>query len=447
MLQHIKIEDVNKNTLDIGKDIVYNYILDSIDFGDVGVEFTDYNIPKQVGKIYTGKTIGIREVSIIGYIVDTNTNGMGMTWKQYFDLQQAEIERKKKELNKFLCIGQEYKIHCGDYYLEKCICSENVKYSTDEEENNEVLCRFEINFRAYNPMFRTEDVTERFRSIKKMPFVGQRSKNLFFPYECGVFEGENATVVLPKTKEDVRNNFVISDYIEVSSTDKLYVWMNYTKAVNNYYDYEFDYMLRIYDENKQYIGKQDLNLAEVLDFTENVYYPMLLQLKVLEKYSNCKYIRISTLYDTGFRIYKEDAREAFVFGAEERKRIKVIQNNSDEDVGAIIEVELKGMESMYFKITNVTDNEYLEIYIPIYVGTGKLIINTHVGQEGIYVQKDGSNKLINYTGNITKGSKFIKIKRGTKIYSYELSQIKGGTFVDADVSIKFAEQRLSIEQM
>ena len=85
MLQHIKIEDVNKNTLDIGKDILYNYILDSIDFGDVEVEFTDYNIPKQVGKIYTGKTIGIREVSIIGYIVDTNTNGMGMTWKQYFD--------------------------------------------------------------------------------------------------------------------------------------------------------------------------------------------------------------------------------------------------------------------------------------------------------------------------------------------------------------------------
>ena len=222
--------------------------------------------------------------------------------------------------------------------------------------------------------------------------------------------------------------------------------MNYTK-VAGYFDFEFDYMLRIYDENKQYIGKQDLNLAEVLDMTENVYYPMLLPLTVLSKYSNCKYIRISTLYDTGFRIYKENAREAFILGEEKRKRAKVIQNNSDEDVGAIIEVELKGMESMYFKFTNITDNEYLEIYIPIYIGTGKLIINTYVGQEGVYIQKEGSSTLINYTGNITKNSKFIKVKCGTKIYSYELSQSKGGTFVDADVFIKFAEQMLSIEQM
>lgn len=446
MLQNVKIEDVNKNTLDIGKDIVYNYILDSIDFGDVEVEFTDYNIPKQTGKTYTGKTIGIRDISIVGYIVDMETNGMGMTWKQYFELQKAEIERKKKELNVFLCVGQEYKIYCGDYYLEKCICSENVKYSIDEEENNEVLCRFEIGFRAYNPMFKKEDETEQFHEINKMSYMGQRSKNLFFPYECGVFEGENATVVLPKTKDDVRNNFVISDYIEVVSTDKLYVWMNYPKVVG-YYDFEFDYMLRIYDENKQYIGKQDLNLSEVLDLTENVYYPMLLPLTVLSKYSNCKYIRISTLYDTGFRIYKENAREAFILGAEKRSRVKVIQNNSDEDVGAIIEVELKGMESMYFKFTNITDNEYLEIYIPVYIGTGKLIINTHTGQEGAYIQKEGSSTLINYTGNITKNSKFINVKRGTKIYSYELSQSKGGTFVDADVSIKFAEQMLSIEQM
>ena len=131
-----------------------NYILDNVDWDVPTITPYTYRVPKQVGETLKGVVIGTRSPVITGYIVaDTSKFEAGLTLDKYYKKQLEDIEEKKEYLNKLISVHQKCTIIIGEYYLD-VIPSNNVLYSTDEVDNNEVLCKFSIEFCCYeNPMF------------------------------------------------------------------------------------------------------------------------------------------------------------------------------------------------------------------------------------------------------------------------------------------------------
>lgn len=130
------------------------YILDNIDWDSATVEASTYRVPFQIGTLISGIVVGNRQPSITGYIIaDTkNIDTTGLTWKQYFEKQEEEINNNKQEFEKVFSVYQDVIIQVGEYYLKARPVS-SVKYSNEETENNEVLCKFTIDFLCNEPMF------------------------------------------------------------------------------------------------------------------------------------------------------------------------------------------------------------------------------------------------------------------------------------------------------
>lgn len=135
----------------------FKFVLDSIDWDTPSVQVNDYRVPFQIGTLLTGMVVGTRQPSIIGYVVadTTKINTLGKTWNEYFEEQRQEINDNKQELDKVFSIYQDVIIKAGDYYL-KARPSMPVKYADEEEDNNEVLCKFSVSFTCFEPMFYKE---------------------------------------------------------------------------------------------------------------------------------------------------------------------------------------------------------------------------------------------------------------------------------------------------
>ena len=149
VLTNLKTQDV----ITISKD-GFDYILDEIDFDSPAVTLATYRMPFQIGESLSGVTVGTRKPNITGYIVcDTrNVHTSGMTWQDFFDYQEREIEQKKDNLNKLFSIYQDIRIQVGDFYLLGRPSSPP-KYSITEKENNEVLCYFTLDVTCFTPVF------------------------------------------------------------------------------------------------------------------------------------------------------------------------------------------------------------------------------------------------------------------------------------------------------
>lgn len=137
-----------------------NYVLDSVDWDSPSVTMQSYRTPFQIGKTLSGVVVGTRKPTITGYIIAdvTKINSLGMTWEEYNKRQKQEIEQKKKELNKLISVYQDVTIKAGEYNLDARPTG-FVKYSTDNKENNEILCLFSIEFECFNPMFYKQSKT------------------------------------------------------------------------------------------------------------------------------------------------------------------------------------------------------------------------------------------------------------------------------------------------
>ena len=133
------------------------YIIDEIDWDSPSVSMSTYRVPFQVGSTLAGVTVGTRKPSIIGYVIAdlSNVNTLGMTMQEYYAIQLQQIEEAKAVLNKLINVSQDLRIEADGYYLigRPTI---PVKYSSNENENNDVLCQFEIELECYDPLFHGE---------------------------------------------------------------------------------------------------------------------------------------------------------------------------------------------------------------------------------------------------------------------------------------------------
>lgn len=128
------------------------FVLSEIDWDTAEINNESYRIPFQVGETLSSTVVGTRVPTITGYVVSNSMPTLGIKWNDYINNQKQEIINLKNVFNHFISIYDTYQIIAGDVYIEG-IPSEPVRYSNKEDENNEVLCLFELEFNCYNPMF------------------------------------------------------------------------------------------------------------------------------------------------------------------------------------------------------------------------------------------------------------------------------------------------------
>lgn len=130
------------------------FVLDEIDWDSPSVSMETYRVPYQIGETLAGVMVGIRKPTIIGYIIADmkEQSTLGMSWSEYYKLQEQKIEESKLVLDRLISIYQNVRIEANGYYLN-AKPTQPPKYSVNEMENNEVLCRFELGFECYEPLF------------------------------------------------------------------------------------------------------------------------------------------------------------------------------------------------------------------------------------------------------------------------------------------------------
>lgn len=161
------------------------FVLDSIDWDAPAVTMNTYRTPFQVGESLSGVTIGKRFPSLTGYVV-SRVEGVSLTgkkWEEYYALQEEEITRNKRVLDKIFNVNEDVIITANGYMLN-ARPSTPVKYSSYEQENNEVMCYFTVSFECFEPMFYRDSVTVDLASV---------SEAFEFPFEIpaeGIIFGE-----------------------------------------------------------------------------------------------------------------------------------------------------------------------------------------------------------------------------------------------------------------
>ena len=151
------LNTVTQNEIKLDKAGDGKFVLDSIDWDMPTIEQETYRVPFQIGKTLEGMTVGTRKPTIVGYVIaDTeNIDSSGMTWSEYFEEQERQIEENKLYLDKVMSIYQDVIITVGDYHIV-ARPTQPPKYSTDEMENNDVCCLFTLELECYNPLFYKE---------------------------------------------------------------------------------------------------------------------------------------------------------------------------------------------------------------------------------------------------------------------------------------------------
>ena len=159
-----------------------NYILDVVDWDAPATSIDSYKIPFQIGETFAGISIGVREPSIIGYIIANDVQPMGKTWEQYYKEQEQEIEQKKLQLDKLISVNQNIRINANGFYLD-CRPTKPPKYSNSIVENNEVLCKFSLEFICLNPLFYSDTKCIELASVNSafvFPFSMTQDKGVIF---------------------------------------------------------------------------------------------------------------------------------------------------------------------------------------------------------------------------------------------------------------------------
>ena len=149
------IKEINITNTETHETIVLGarapYALDAIDWDSAAVEQTSYRVPFQIGQFLTGVQVGTRQISITGYVI-SDVSGVGKSWKKYYNECEQMIEDKKLQLDKIFSIYQDVEISVGDYSIVGRPMT-SVKYSNNEEENNEVMCLFSVAVQCFDTMF------------------------------------------------------------------------------------------------------------------------------------------------------------------------------------------------------------------------------------------------------------------------------------------------------
>ena len=120
------------------------YVLDEADLGTIEATHQTSKYPEQIGYTNTSSTLGAREISITGWVI-------GQTGEN--------IKMLKQVLNAVINPLQMVDLLYDGYRL-RFKPKNTIKYSTNYQENNEVLCKFLISGKCFSPLFEDEQPTK-----------------------------------------------------------------------------------------------------------------------------------------------------------------------------------------------------------------------------------------------------------------------------------------------
>ena len=178
------INNDTQETVDIKKDGTSCFVLDTIDWDTIDTELSSYRVPYQIGEFYNGIILGTREPEITGYVIadKKQISKAGITWEQYYRLQEESINGLKQQLEKIVTLFSNLTIRANGYNLD-CRLSQPIKYSMKEEENNEVTCYFTMYFKCFNPLFYLDSTFVSLASIDGIfhfPMIIPQSEGIAF---------------------------------------------------------------------------------------------------------------------------------------------------------------------------------------------------------------------------------------------------------------------------
>lgn len=136
------INTVTGDILELDKVTTPDYILESVNWGQVGSTHHTYKYVNQVGDYLDSVSLETRDVEIIGWLIGVSEN---------------EIDLRKRRLNMFVNPQQPIKMYYKDFVLE-FNSNTSVKYGENIQENNEYMCKFKIDGEAHKSLF--EDINE-----------------------------------------------------------------------------------------------------------------------------------------------------------------------------------------------------------------------------------------------------------------------------------------------
>lgn len=145
MVEEITIKNnVQQNEFTMDKLSTKDYILHSVDFGEVPINYVTNKFLNQFGSTVSHRDVSERAIEIVGNIIANS---------------EEEMSERKMFLNKFFnpleSFTAKYKTYTIDFNLEN-----SIKYTLEEKTNNEVVCNFKINAIAHYPLFLQEQSTE-----------------------------------------------------------------------------------------------------------------------------------------------------------------------------------------------------------------------------------------------------------------------------------------------
>jgi len=143
MVENIVLKnEVTSRVLELDSVTTPNYILDTVDWGQITSNHHSYKYVNQIGVYVTNTTLETRDISITGWIIANS---------------ERQMTQRKTLLNKFVNPQQQILLSYSKYTLE-FLPDTSVKYSPTVKENNEVICKFKVEGYCPDPLF--SDKTE-----------------------------------------------------------------------------------------------------------------------------------------------------------------------------------------------------------------------------------------------------------------------------------------------
>lgn len=141
MVENITLKNMVTNAvLELDKVTTPYYILGSATWGEVEGTHHSYKYVNQIGVYVTGTSLGTRDVEITGWVIAD---------------METDMTARKAMLNRFVNPQQLIELSYSSYRL-KFLPNSSIKYSATIEENNEVICKFQIVGLAADPLFKDD---------------------------------------------------------------------------------------------------------------------------------------------------------------------------------------------------------------------------------------------------------------------------------------------------
>lgn len=178
--------------------LVSPFVLIEVDLGSVNASHTTSKFVNQIGEFLENSTLGERAISIVGYVLGDS---------------EAEIKNRKNKLSRLVNPLENMAILVDEYRLN-FVADSTVKYSVTYQENNDVMCKFMITGKAYNPLF--EDREQNRKTVAST--LGRFRFPLTIPKKNGIIMGERTNSLIATLVNDGQVDVGMKIVIEAKAT-------------------------------------------------------------------------------------------------------------------------------------------------------------------------------------------------------------------------------------